>query len=343
MTEMSESNRWEKELAQFQEVLANPTGQAIVIVGPEGSGKSTLLTEMVLRSEKDEKLHTDCKIYRVGPRDRPNDVIGEIGRGTGGPLTYLIARDILERLSSAVEEFGDIHRRVIGVDAKPTQPATFMKWWLDIIPNLPEKVKFIFTQRPDGILATNKQFMALPNVVRIDIEVPPAPDDGSEGKFKDKGQLITAFVKFLEEKKGYHNSTMIMQERDVGIYGRGIDKDIRQYLAIFDHEKQTHLAIVEFGLKEDEEIFNRAGLLLENSIKNTGSEDIEGYVVFPSEADSDEDFSIYWLDKFNKAKEQIYYDDFPNYEILRGSVEKNEDELQVADFLRGLRVNFRTF
>ena len=46
MAEMSEAIRWKKELAQFEKVLADPKGQAIVIVGPERSGKSRLLTSM---------------------------------------------------------------------------------------------------------------------------------------------------------------------------------------------------------------------------------------------------------------------------------------------------------
>ena len=52
MDEMSESSRWENELEKFHEVLANPKGQAIVIVGPAGSGKSTLLTMMVTVAKK---------------------------------------------------------------------------------------------------------------------------------------------------------------------------------------------------------------------------------------------------------------------------------------------------
>jgi len=91
MIEMSESSRWEKELAQFQEVLANPKGQAIVIVGPERSGKTTLLRNMLMLGEKGEKFHVDGKIYRVGPNDNSNKVLRDIGWPSGA-VTYLVLR-----------------------------------------------------------------------------------------------------------------------------------------------------------------------------------------------------------------------------------------------------------
>ncbi len=322
---MSQQNRWEKELAQFQEVLANPKGQAIVIVGPEGSGKSALLRNMVMLGEKGEKFHVDSKIYRVGPNDNSIKVLRDIG-WPSGTVTYLGARPFLERLSSSVEEFGDLHRRVVGVDAKPKQPTDLEKNWLELIPQLPEKVKFIFTQRPDGILATNKQFMGLPNVVRIDIDALPLSDDRSEGKFKDVGQLSAAFEKFLAEKKGYHKSIMTQQERDGGFDDRGIDKGKRQYMAIFDPEKQKQLAIVEFGLREDESTIQMAWEHLKELSTNTQSADIEGYVVFPDQADLGEGFSIIQFHKHTKEMQWIFCDDFPDYEDLRRKVgTKTED------------------
>jgi len=230
------------------------------------------------------------------------------------------ARPILEKLSSSVEEFGDFHRRVIGVDANPTQPTDLEKDWLEIIPQLPDKVKFIFTQRPDDILVANKEFMGLANVVRIDLEIPPSSDERSEGKFKDVDQLSAAFVKFLTEKKGYQKSSWILQDRDVGIDNRGIDKRIRQYLAIFEHEKQKQLAIVEFGLKEDESTIQMAWEHLKELSANIQSADIEGYVVFPDQADLEEDFSIIQFHKNTEEMQWIFCDDFPDYEELRMKV-----------------------
>ena len=98
MVEMSESSRWEKELAQFEKVLAEPAGQAIVIVGPAGSGKSRLLTSMVMRGEKVEKFHFEGKIHHVGPTTRPNDVLREIGKWAGGVVAPINAKSILGRL-----------------------------------------------------------------------------------------------------------------------------------------------------------------------------------------------------------------------------------------------------
>ena len=155
-------------------------------------------------------------------------------------------------------------------------------------------------------------------------------ENAQGGKFKDLGQLSAAFVKFLAEKKGYRNSTMIMQERDRGIDDRGIDKGTRQYLAIFDHEKQKQLAFVEFGLEEDESTIQMAWQYLKYLERNVASADIEGYVVSPDVADLGEEFSIINFHKHTEELQWIFCADFPAYEDLRKKVEKeaeaSEDE-----------------
>ncbi|MDT8303485.1 MAG: ATP-binding cassette domain-containing protein [Sedimentisphaerales bacterium] len=196
MAEMSDLSRWEKELSLFNEVLANPRGQAIVIVGPAGSGKSTLLAMMVMRGKQVKQLHCEGRIHHVGPNDTSNKVLRDIVTSDNGSLAFLDLEHILRSLSNSVDEFGDLHRRVIGIDANPTMPVELERNWLEIIPDLPPKVKLIFTQRPDDILATNIEFMGLPNVVRIDVEAKES-GERSEEKSKDENQLIEAFIKFL--------------------------------------------------------------------------------------------------------------------------------------------------
>jgi energy-coupling factor transporter ATP-binding protein EcfA2 len=122
MAEISEQNRWEKEINQFLEVLENPTGQAVVIVGPPGSGKSMLLSYMVMLGERVKKFRVEGKIHHVGYNDNPNNVIKEIVRRPGETVTHLEGSIILERLSDSVIEFGDLHRRVVGIDANHTLP-----------------------------------------------------------------------------------------------------------------------------------------------------------------------------------------------------------------------------
>ena len=209
MVEMSKQSHWEKELTRFHEVLASPKGQAIVIVGPEGSGKSSLLRAMVMRGKKVEKFYCDGKIHHVGPNDNPNKVLRDIVPSYKGGLAFLELENILRSLSNSVEEYGGLHRRVVGVDAHTTQLVELKKLWLEIIPQLPDKVKFIFTQRPNGILATNKQFMGLPNVVRIDIEAPPSSDERQKvfdtdedlrKKVNEKGLVTEGLQGAVQEK-----------------------------------------------------------------------------------------------------------------------------------------------
>jgi|GEM_PF-1452782 len=342
MAEMSEQNRWKKELAQFQKVLANPAGQAIVIVGPPESGKSALLETMLEEARDHHSYAVERAIVEsvvVKPDQSQSAMLITLSgnQSRGRPITSV--QEYQNLLQSLTSEIGMQQRIVIGIDAEKTLPSDSESLWLQIVESLPDRVKMVFTQRPDGILATNKQFMDMSNVVRIDIEAPPVPDERSEGKFKDVGQLSAAFEKFLAEKKGYEKSTRILQERDVRIDNRGIDKGIRQYLAIFDHEKQKQLAIVEFGLKEDESTIQVAWEHLKELSANIRSADIEGYVVFPDQADLGEDFSIIQFHKHTEEMQWIFCKDFPDYEDLRRKMEQekeaSEDEDSGGEKLKG--------
>ena len=111
MDQITEPSRWEKEITLFHELLVDPKGQAIVIVGPEKSGKSTLLRNMVMFSEKAEGFHCESQILHTGPNDNYTDVLRKIGERHSGKLTFLESGSILERLSYSVKEFGDLHRR----------------------------------------------------------------------------------------------------------------------------------------------------------------------------------------------------------------------------------------
>jgi len=333
MAEISEQNRWEKELAQFQKVLANPTGQAIVIVGPEGSGKSALLTILVAHAKKVKEFQCDGNIHRIGPGDHPNNILGAIGKGTGGPLIYLSVGSIIERLSNSVEEFGDLHRRVIGVDAKPKQPASLMRWWLDIIPNLPEKVKFIFTQRPDGILATNKEFVSLPNVVRMDIEKNKSSNDISA-----QSKYHQTLMSFLLNEKGCPGGSVI---------AGGSWQETGEYISdvtVTNPQSEKTLAIIEVDLRQDGKLFIREASEL---MKKANLERAPLYVFTDDVLNSGDPFGIVRLTD-NGELEQIYLEDFPSFKDLRRKAEtKTEDSLgevsdveQIIDTDEDLRIAF---
>jgi tetratricopeptide (TPR) repeat protein len=324
MVEMSESSRWEKELAQFEKVLAEPAGQAIVIVGPAGSGKSRLLTSMVMRGEKGEKFHFEGKIHHVGPTTRPNDVLREIGKWAGGVVAPINATSILGRLEESVREFGDSHRRVVGVDAKPKQTDGLERWWMEIISQLPEKVKFIFTQRPDDILATNEQFMGLANVVRIDVEMPLASDEKNQKNetVEPYVALQNDFIKFLEKEKGYP-STCLQRKQIPTATKHGL---YTKALFIILPNSDEIITTIGFFIDDDPKVRRGVSSEIHNQKQFLNREhhykqsiDL-GYIVTFETYNPSYPFSIYEVIDGGNPK-LIDIEDFPAYEELRMKVD----------------------
>ncbi|NQT01813.1 MAG: hypothetical protein HQ580_07320, partial [Planctomycetes bacterium] len=340
MAEMSELSRWERELAQFNEVLAEPEGQAIVIVGPAGSGKSDLLGTMVLRGKKGEKFQCYGNIYRVGPSDHPKSILQKIGSEYGGKMVYIGAKYVLERLRESVEEFGDLQRRVVGVDAYPKQPADFGREWSKIIPELPPKVKFIFTQRPDGILATNKQFMGLPNVVRIDIKAPPAFVERSKGKFKEDENKTSEEIEIeSEELKREFRKFMLLEKEypKEWIKGRQIQTQPHSTKALCVISPDSNEIITTIGFCIDDNPEERSVIssrihdykhLINNKHRYKQSIDL-GYIVTPEISDSNYLFSIYEVIDGGDPK-LIDIEQFLNFEELRRKMEQ-ETEASVGE------------
>lgn len=302
MAEMSESSRWEKELTRFHEVLANPKGQAIVIVGPEGSGKSTLLTMMVNLAMNVEEFRCDGNIYRVGPSDHTSSILQKIGSEYGGKMIYIGAKYVLERLRESVEEFGDLQRRVVGVDASPKLPADFSRALSKIIPELTPKVKFIITQRPNGILATNKQFMGLPNVVRIDIEAPLSSDERQK-VFDTEEEVKIAFEKYLIKikVKGYNTKSFSTEQ-----YG-----DEYPVTEIQDNEGKV-LALMAFCLERSGA--DKAFEGIKEYKKEEGISGVPNYVIFVKDV-KDGAFTILEYEGDGESYE-VSYGDFPTYKEL---------------------------
>jgi len=317
MAEMSESSRWEKALAQFHEVLANPKGQAIVIVGPADSGKSRLLSNMVISGEKLEKFHFDGKIYGVGPSDNPNKLLKDIARRSGGSEVYLEEKYILISLLKSVEEFGDLHRRVVGIDANPTMAVDFERYWLEIIPQLPDKVKFIFTQRPDGILATNKEFMGLPNVVRIDLETGLASDKGGI----DKSELRAAFLRFVTTEKDYPEECVKVDNAIAT--GRG--KVSFHDLTAFFLGTEKVLWIAELGLWRDTYKKREQKAVVELVRQTSVYKGIRGFIVRPGQNPSENECDVFEVPNEGPAT-PIDPRQFPTYESYRNMLQGNGDE-----------------
>ena len=66
------------ELEQFKEVLNNPKGQAVLVVGKKGMGKTWLVNEMAERMENKSALKCFSLRYEVTPTDPANTVMTDI-------------------------------------------------------------------------------------------------------------------------------------------------------------------------------------------------------------------------------------------------------------------------
>ena len=66
------------ELEQFKEVLKNPKGQAVLVVGQAGMGKSWLVNEAAERMENKSALKCFSLRYEVTPTDPANTVMTDI-------------------------------------------------------------------------------------------------------------------------------------------------------------------------------------------------------------------------------------------------------------------------
>lgn len=157
----------------------------------------------------------------------------------------------------------------------------------------------------------------------------------------DLRRLSDAFIKFLMEKKGYSKTSLYLQERDQNYDNRNLNKGIRQYLSIFDHEFQRVLAIVEFGLVEDDRTIKVAWEHVKEIKSTINPKYFESYVVFPEQEDFNEDFTIIQFHQQTEEMQWIFCKDFPDYETLRnkenennGKNSSNEEEIKTDEDLK---------
>ena len=196
------------ELEQFDEVLAAPEGQAIVVVGQRGMGKTMLINRMADQARRTPNLKCGTVRYEVTPTDTVDATMAlmldhafeaaqTVARSLdfteqrvkqwhalikllpkGGELVELrdsLRRDpqrntrdqFVERLHLISKRMAHDARALFFIDPeKYMQPDSADAWRL-LVRQLPDKVKFIFAQRPEDVLVSNSDFMALENMVRI--------------------------------------------------------------------------------------------------------------------------------------------------------------------------------
>ncbi len=200
------------ELNRFREILEDPRGQAIVVVGQAGMGKTWLIDRMAELATQHPSLKCAWVRYEVTPTDSVDSTMAlmmdnvfeaaQTSKGSfdmtdrrraqwmallraivpkGREMAELLAslrRDpqrhtreqFLERLRLISKRMGPQGRALFVVDPEKLMCPGCADSWRLVTRELPEKVKFLFAQRPEDELIGSNSFMAMENVVRLPAE-----------------------------------------------------------------------------------------------------------------------------------------------------------------------------
>lgn len=186
------------ELARWKKTLVDPRGQVVLVVGQPGMGKSRLLSRMVELARDDRTYRCGSVRYEVTPSDSVATVLElmlehalDAARVSEGSLAGSAKRleqwrallnvlnlgdlvmslrhdpkrsireqfiDCLERLAERMPGNG---RAIFVIDPeKYLQPRSDQDWML-VANRLPERIKLLFAQRPDDVLADSLLFRGL--------------------------------------------------------------------------------------------------------------------------------------------------------------------------------------
>ena len=192
------------ELEQFKEVLKNPKGQAVLVVGQAGMGKTWLVDKMTEIAENHPELKCGWVRYEVTPTDSVDSTMAlmmdnafEAAKVTGssfdgttrrldqwrsllnviniGDLVMSLKRNpakntreqFLERLRLISKRMPKNGRAIFVIDPEKYMQEKSDQSWAIVVKELPEKIKFIFAQRPEGVFVESETFGALDNVSQI--------------------------------------------------------------------------------------------------------------------------------------------------------------------------------
>jgi len=193
-----------KELEQFGKVLEEPKGQAVIVVGQAGMGKTWLVNKMAEVAENHPDLKCGWVRYEVTPTDSVDSTMAlmmdnafeaaQVTEGSFdgterrleqwrsflnvfniGDLTMSLRRDqakntreqFLERLELVSKRMPENGRAVFIIDPeKYLQKESDYAWGL-VVDRLPDKVKFLFPQRPEDVLVQGEGLDRCDNVIRI--------------------------------------------------------------------------------------------------------------------------------------------------------------------------------
>ncbi len=194
----------QSELGQFETELRDPRGSAILVVGHRGMGKTMLLHRFIALAGQIDGLQCGAVREEVTPSDTVETVLGifmdrayeaaSITEGSGEPtprrlkqwrallnvvqigdLVMSLRRDpkrntreqflgALERIAAKLPANG---RAVFIIDPEKYLPPDCDQDWAIVIRRLPDRIKFVFAQRPDDALADSAVIIELQNIARI--------------------------------------------------------------------------------------------------------------------------------------------------------------------------------
>jgi len=233
------------ELEQFKKVLAEPGGQAVLVVGQAGMGKTWLINKMAEAAEKHPELKCGWVRYEVTPTDSVDstmalmmdnafetaEVIEKSRDATPrrleqwraflnvfgiGDLMLSLRRDtakntreqFLERLRLISKRMPKNGRAVFIIDPEKYMQEKSDQSWAIVVKQLPEKIKFIFAQRPEDVLVDSETFGALGNVVcvpqkRLDVLDETAVDELLDLRGAGTGYAVARLREPLARYRGH--------------------------------------------------------------------------------------------------------------------------------------------
>jgi tetratricopeptide (TPR) repeat protein len=200
------------ELNRFREILEDPRGQAIVVVGQAGMGKTWLLDRMTYLATHHPSLKCGWVRYEVTLTDSPDSTMAlmmdhafeaaQIHEGSfdksdrsrkqwaalfktfipkGGDILELLAslrpdpqkhtrEQFIDRLHLISKRMNPDGRALFVIDPEKLMCPGCADSWRLVTRDLPDKVKFVFAQRPEDELINSSTFMAMGNVIPLPTE-----------------------------------------------------------------------------------------------------------------------------------------------------------------------------
>lgn len=188
-------------LLQFDEFLKCSKGQAALVVGQQGMGKTMLLEQMMKRAIENPELECACIRHEVVETDSVDATMDEIldqayyeaeigppppDRQTEqlrvllnvikiGDLVMSLKRDpplnardqFLKRLGRISAKMPKNGRTLFIIDPNKYMQLKSDQAWAAVLQKLPDKIKIVFAQRPEDVLASSDQLCGCSNVIRL--------------------------------------------------------------------------------------------------------------------------------------------------------------------------------